>query len=45
MMVKIETAQRAEAVQLAKEIGRELRQKARFVEVVEKDGIQILDIE
>ena len=45
MIVKIETSQREEAVQLAKEIGRELRQKAMFVEVVEKDGIQILDIE
>ena len=45
MIVKIESSQREEAVQLAKEIGRELRQKAMFVEVVEKDGIQILDIE
>ena len=45
MILKIDRHRREEAVAVAKDIGRELRQKAIFLEVVEEDGIQILDID
>ena len=43
MIVKTDSRRRQEAVEAAKEIGRELQQKAVFIEFVENDGIEILE--
>lgn len=45
MVVKTDSSRREEAVEAAKEIGRELQQKAVFIEFVENDGIEILEID
>ena len=44
LLVKLDNARRDEVIEMARMIGRELQQKAMFVEIVESDGIQILQI-